>query len=176
MFLPQFPVFRELQEPLVRDGDYTSKWITSGLLVTQGTLANRDLDEIDPTCVSGLAGENVPVIVATGRSDAQILAPAPGWSGIVDCEVLEVVPHRLLVYSWRSGSKATEGHVPDLDTVVTWRLTPLENSGTRLYLEHSGFDPDSFVFKAMGQGWKGKFPRKSGGLAAQSSGELFRPK
>jgi uncharacterized protein YndB with AHSA1/START domain len=27
-------------------------------------------------------------------------APAPGFSGIVECEVLEVVPHRLLVYSW----------------------------------------------------------------------------
>jgi uncharacterized protein YndB with AHSA1/START domain len=82
--------------------------------------------------------------------------PAPGWSGIVDCEVLEVVPRRLLVYSWHSGSKAIGGHGPDMHTVVTWRLTPLENGGTRLYLEHSGFDPDSFIFKAMGQGWKGK--------------------
>ncbi|HXW90189.1 MAG TPA: SRPBCC domain-containing protein [Terriglobales bacterium] len=100
-------------------------------------------------------------------------APAPGWS-IVDCEVLEVVPHRLLVYSWRSGSKAIEGGA-DLDTVVTWRLTPLENGGTRLYFEHSGFDPDSAMFKAMGQGWKGKISEKIRRvLAAQSGGDLFR--
>lgn len=105
-------------------------------------------------------------------------APAPGWSGIVECEVLEVVPHRLLVYSWRSGgSKADEGRGPDLETVVTWRLTPLEGGGTRLYLEHSGFDPDSFVFKAMRQGWKGKISEKIRRvLAAQSGGEFFRTK
>jgi uncharacterized protein YndB with AHSA1/START domain len=102
-------------------------------------------------------------------------APARGWRGIVDCEVLEVVLHRLLVYSWRGESTAIEGHGPDLDTVVTWRLTPLENGGTRLYLEHSGFDPDSFMFKAMGQGWKGKISEKIRQvLAAQSDGELFR--
>jgi uncharacterized protein YndB with AHSA1/START domain len=99
-------------------------------------------------------------------------APAPGFSGIVECEVLEVVPHRLLVYSWRGGSKAVEGYGHELDTVVTWRLTPLENGGTRLHLEHSGFDPDSFVFKAMSQGWKGKVSEKIHQvLAGQSSGE-----
>jgi hypothetical protein len=55
---------------------------------------------------------------------------------------------------------------------VTWRLTPLENGGTRLHLEHSGFDPDSFVFKAMSQGWKGKVSEKIHQvLAGQSSGE-----
>ena len=102
-------------------------------------------------------------------------APAPGWSGIVDCEVLEVVPHRLLVYSWRGGSKATEGCPPGLDTVVTWRLTPLENGGTRLYLEHSGFDPDSFAFRAMGQGWRGKISEKIPQLlAARTAGESLR--
>jgi len=102
-------------------------------------------------------------------------APAPGWSGIVDCEVLEVVPNRLLVYSWRGGSKATEGRGPGMDTVVTWRLTPLENGGTRLYLEHSGFDPDSPVFKAMGQGWRGKISGKIPQLlAAQSGSESLR--
>ncbi len=83
-------------------------------------------------------------------------APAPGFSGVVECEVLEMVPHRLLVYSWRGGSKAAEGSGNELDTVVTWRLTPLDSGGTRLYLEHSGFDPDSFAYKAMSQGWKGK--------------------
>jgi len=104
-------------------------------------------------------------------------APAPGGSGIVECEVLEVVPHRLLVYSWRGGSKATGGSGHELDTVVTWRLTPLTNGGTRLYLEHSGFDPDSLAFKAMGQGWKGKVSEKIHRvLVGQSAGESFRAK
>jgi uncharacterized protein YndB with AHSA1/START domain len=98
-------------------------------------------------------------------------APAPGWSGIVECEVLQVVPHRLLVYSWRGGSKAAEGYGHELDTVVTWRLTPLENGGTRLYLEHSGFDPDSFAFKAMGQGWKRKVSEKIPQVLARSGGD-----
>jgi len=102
-------------------------------------------------------------------------APAPGWNGIVECEVLHAVPHRLLVYSWRGGSKATDGSGPPLDTVVTWKLTPLENGGTRLYFEHSGFDPESFAFQAMRQGWKRKVSEKIPQLlAAQSGGQSSR--
>jgi uncharacterized protein YndB with AHSA1/START domain len=98
--------------------------------------------------------------------------PGPDWSGVVECEVLEVVPHGLLVYSWRGGSKKTEGYGHQLDTVVTWRLTPLESGGTRLSLKHSGFDPDSLAFKAMGQGWKRKVSEKiSEVLAAESGGD-----
>ena len=101
-------------------------------------------------------------------------APAPGWSGIVECEVLEVVPQRLLVYSWCGGSKASEGYGHQLHSVVTWRLTPLANGGTRLHLEHSGFDPDSFAFKAMRQGWKRKISEKISQVLA--GGEPSRAK
>jgi uncharacterized protein YndB with AHSA1/START domain len=98
-------------------------------------------------------------------------ASGPGWSGVVECEVLEIVPERLLVYRWRGGSKTTEGHGHELDTVVTWKLTPLENGGTRLFLEHAGFDPDSLAFQAMRQGWKRKVAEKIGQvLAAQLGG------
>jgi uncharacterized protein YndB with AHSA1/START domain len=82
--------------------------------------------------------------------------PVPGWDGTVYCEVLEVGPEQRLVYAWRGGSQKLEGYGHELDTVVTWELTPTANGGTRLHLEHSGFDPDSFAFKAMGQGWRGK--------------------
>ncbi len=82
--------------------------------------------------------------------------PVPGWDGTVDCEVLEVVPERRLVYAWRGGSQRLEGYGHELDTVVTWELAPTAAGGTRQHLEHSGFDPDSFAFKAMGQGWRGK--------------------
>lgn len=86
--------------------------------------------------------------------------PAPGWDGIVHCEVLEVVPQQLLVYAWRGGSKKLEGYGHELNTVVTWKLTPTSDGGTRLHLEHSGFDPASFAFKAMGEGWRGKIAER----------------
>lgn len=99
-------------------------------------------------------------------------APAPGWSGIIECEVLDVMPHRLLVYSWRGGSKSIGGYGHELDTVVTWKLAPLENGGTRLCLEHSGFDPEGFAFKVMGQGWKRKISERiTQVLAAQCGGK-----
>jgi MGT family glycosyltransferase len=44
------------------------------VLVTQGTLANRDFTEVIQPALAGLADENVTVIVAAGRSDTQILA------------------------------------------------------------------------------------------------------
>ncbi|WP_234332224.1 SRPBCC domain-containing protein [Streptomyces sp. NRRL S-87] len=63
------------------------------------------------------------------------------------CEVLAVEPERLLRYSFAPGS---------LDTTITWRLEA-EGSGTRLFLEHTGFDLDSplgkAAFEGMGDGW-----------------------
>jgi uncharacterized protein YndB with AHSA1/START domain len=82
--------------------------------------------------------------------------PVAGWDGVVHCEILEVIPGRRLVYAWRGGSDTVQGYGQPLDTVVTWELTPAANGGTLLRLEHSGFDPDSFAFKMMGQGWRGK--------------------
>jgi uncharacterized protein YndB with AHSA1/START domain len=70
-----------------------------------------------------------------------------GQWGQQPCEVIAVEPERLLSYSFAPGT---------LDTTITWRLEP-ENSGTRLYLEHSGFDLDSplgrTAFEGMSGGW-----------------------
>lgn len=75
--------------------------------------------------------------------------PTPWWDGIVNCEVLEVEPHKRLRYSWRSGPPSP------LDTVVTWTLTPTPSGGTRLTLEHSGFLPgDKFAADGAGKGWR----------------------
>jgi uncharacterized protein YndB with AHSA1/START domain len=72
-----------------------------------------------------------------------------GSWGQQPCEVLEVVPERLLRYSFAEGS---------LDSTLTWRLEP-EGTGTRLFLEHSGLDLDSPMgrqaFEGMGRGWPG---------------------
>jgi uncharacterized protein YndB with AHSA1/START domain len=52
-----------------------------------------------------------------------------GWSGVIDCEVLEVTPPQRLAYTWN-----TMG----MDTVAAFTLTATE-AGTMLRLEQGGF-------------------------------------
>ena len=76
------------------------------------------------------------------------------------CEVLAVEPERLFSYSFAPET---------LGTVITWRLEP-EGEGTRLTLEHSGFDVSSpmgrMAFEGMGQGWPGLMARVEGAVGA----------
>jgi uncharacterized protein YndB with AHSA1/START domain len=82
--------------------------------------------------------------------------PTPWWDGVVHCEVVEVVPHVLLVYTW-NGTARREGQAEHaLKTVVRWTLTANEQGGTTLLLEQTGFEPDSFALSAMANGWSGK--------------------
>ena len=76
--------------------------------------------------------------------------PIMGWNGVTDCEVLELVPHERLAYSWNaSGEQAQDG----LKTIVTWTLTARPN-GTHLRMEQSGFRPqDEAGYRGMGGGW-----------------------
>jgi uncharacterized protein YndB with AHSA1/START domain len=60
---------------------------------------------------------------------------APGWTGVVECEVIEVNEPRRLSYTWVSGGEVNPQH----STVVTWTLTEAEGGVTRLHLEQSGF-------------------------------------
>jgi uncharacterized protein YndB with AHSA1/START domain len=80
--------------------------------------------------------------------------PMGDWDGVVHCEVLEVVPERKLVYSWKGGSNSNPKYGSALDTVVTWTLTPVDG-GTRLRLVHAGFcsPGNDFAFDAMSPGW-----------------------
>ena len=68
-----------------------------------------------------------------------------GKWGRQPCEVLEVEPEKLLRYTFAEGS---------LDTTITWRLEA-EGDGTRLFLEHAGFEPGSTALEGMGNGWPG---------------------
>lgn len=74
--------------------------------------------------------------------------PEQGFDGAVRCEVLDLQPERLVRLSWRSGR---------LDSTVTWTLVA-EGRGTRLFVEHAGFDPDDPVqlhaYTVMGGGWR----------------------
>ena len=77
------------------------------------------------------------------------------------CEVLDLQPPRLLRMSWRGGL---------LDTTVTWTLRP-EGRGTRLFLEHAGFDPDDpgqqRAFTIMGGGWRSHVLRRLATLLSE---------
>ena len=76
-----------------------------------------------------------------------------GEHGLTHCQVLELEPERLLRMSWKNDP---------LDTVVTMRLVP-EGTGTRLLVEHAGFDPSDHrqrtAFDAMDRGWNGSIFR-----------------
>lgn len=79
--------------------------------------------------------------------------------GHQQCEVIEVEPERRLSYRFAEGV---------LDTTVTWTLEP-EGDGTRLTLDHSGFDLDTPMGKAafdgMGGGWPKVLPRIDAALS-----------
>jgi uncharacterized protein YndB with AHSA1/START domain len=71
-----------------------------------------------------------------------------GTWGVTECEVLQIEHERLVRYSWRNGA---------LDTEVIWRLVP-DGTGTRVFLEHRGFDlahpGQRFAYNGMRGGWR----------------------
>jgi uncharacterized protein YndB with AHSA1/START domain len=93
--------------------------------------------------------------------------PRPGFDGIIDCEVTELDPPRRLAYTWHGGA---------LRTTVTWTLTPTPE-GTRLRLEHKGFDGlrGLLISLMLGAGWKKKLRRFMPGLLARLGDALQTP-
>jgi uncharacterized protein YndB with AHSA1/START domain len=83
-----------------------------------------------------------------------------GQWGMQSCEIIAVEHERLLSYSFAPGT---------LNTTITWKLAP-EGEGTRLSLEHRGFDLDSplgkTAFHGMSNGWPGVVDRLEAVLAA----------
>ncbi len=81
-----------------------------------------------------------------------------GKWGQQPCEVTAVEPGRLIAYRFGGGS---------LDTTITWRLEP-EGTGTRLFLEHAGFDLGSPLgrqaYEGMGAGWPHVLERIGGAI------------
>lgn len=93
--------------------------------------------------------------------------PAGEWDGVIQCEVLEVVPNVRLVHSWRGGHDANADYGSRLDTVVTWTLAR-SDGGTRVRLVHSGFrmPKNESAFKNMSRGWP-KVVHQIGALAGE---------
>src|SRR5882672_8213988 len=74
--------------------------------------------------------------------------PAPGFDGIVNCEVLELDAPNKLVFSWCGGG---------LNTVVRFNLEAVAE-GTHLRFEHTGFSgmKGVMVSTILAKGWKSK--------------------
>lgn len=87
---------------------------------------------------------------------------APGFDGVIDCEVLDLEPERLLRISWSGGP---------VDVEVAWRLEPLTAAagpagvpgagGTRLHFAMTGFSGPQAVLVSyiLGAGFRGMYHR-----------------
>jgi len=91
---------------------------------------------------TGAGGRPEGFATVVGTKFRFVAKPKPGWSGIVDCEVLEVKEPSLLRYSWVGGDGA--GDV----TEVVYRIEP-HAGGTCFVYEHTGFTGVGGFFMAQ---------------------------
>lgn len=79
--------------------------------------------------------------------------PAPGFDGLLYCEVVQVDAPHTLAYTFRGGTMQNK-------TLVTWTLTA-QDGGTLLRLEHTGFTglSDVAVAGIIDSGWQGFLAR-----------------
>lgn len=79
-----------------------------------------------------------------------------GWSGLIDCEVVEVTDQRRISYTWNNAPS-------HLETLVTFSLEPAQG-GTNLRLEHTGFASAGKaglnIRDMLGQGWNSRILRE----------------
>jgi uncharacterized protein YndB with AHSA1/START domain len=92
--------------------------------------------------------------------------PAVRFDGVVHCQVIAFEHERMLRISW-----VDPGTENGLNSTVTWRLVP-EGRGTRLFVEHAGFDPDNPYQQRSrrtmdGRGWR-TTARRLGSVLAPS--------
>jgi|SRR6185295_10676761 len=92
------------------------------------------------------------------------MPPMPGFSGVVQCEVIEVQVNRRLIYTWDGGGSWGK-------TTVVWTLEPA-GAGTKLRLEHKGFQGfrPFLLSLMMGSGWKKKLKVTVGRIVARLAG------
>lgn len=86
-----------------------------------------------------------------------------GGFGRQPCTVTDVDEERLLAYTFAEDS---------MGWTITWRLVA-EGSGTRLFLEHGGFDLDDpahrNAYEKMSRGWPSVLARLERGLSGAGS-------
>ena len=97
--------------------------------------------------------------------------PAFDFDGIIYCKVLEIIPYKKLIYSWKGGPE--KGKI-NLDTIVEWTLTPKDN-GTELQVTQSGFKNENLsIMSLMDEGWL-KNIKKIVDLLKTESNDASRP-
>jgi uncharacterized protein YndB with AHSA1/START domain len=91
--------------------------------------------------------------------------PAPGFDGIVHCEVLSLDEPRRMALSWKGGG---------IDTVVTFDLAAAGN-GTRVVMEQSGFRGmrGLMVSNILKPGWRGMIETKLRNAAGRVTGGRY---
>jgi uncharacterized protein YndB with AHSA1/START domain len=101
--------------------------------------------------------------------------PMPGCNTITECEVLELDPPKKLVYSWHPLPNKSAGNRQG-KSIVSWTLTP-EGNGTRLVLEHIGFEVIPFIQRlGMAFGWGTMVKRWIPKVAANATSDgAFQP-
>lgn len=78
--------------------------------------------------------------------------PTGTYSGMTECEVLEVEPPRRLAYTWAPPASNTKSEWRGV-TTVRWTLTR-EGEGTRLVFEHIGIEKMPLTARLMmNLGW-----------------------
>ena len=89
---------------------------------------------------TGAGGRPEGFAPTVGTKFRYVAKPRLGWSGFIECEVLEADEPKLLRYSWADpgGGAVTE---------VAYRLEP-RGSGTRFTYEHTGFTGMGGLFMA----------------------------
>lgn len=100
--------------------------------------------------------------------------PMPGFSGINECEVKEVVPPRRLVYTWTVLPKKRNAPRPPAMTLA-WTLEPA-HGGTRLVLEQSGLEALNWWWRfSMTIGWGRMLKTLLPKVLRNVSGRTFTP-
>ncbi len=100
--------------------------------------------------------------------------PMGPFSGLNECEVLEVEPHRRLVYSWIVVPRDPNKPRP-LPMKLTWTLEPLDG-GTRLILEQEGLEYLSLWERlSMKFGWGTMLKRWIPKVLRNVEGQTFTP-
>jgi uncharacterized protein YndB with AHSA1/START domain len=88
--------------------------------------------------------------------------PAPGFDGVVHCQVLEMDAPTSMVWQWRGGP---------VDTTVTFTLTALDPGRTRFHMRQLGFTGlgGQFTRLVLGNGWRKIYGRRLPAYLERSS-------
>ena len=91
--------------------------------------------------------------------------PAPGFDGIVRCEVIEIWRPRMLAFRWEGGG---------IDTIVRFELLS-EDESSRLVMEQSGFTGlrGWIISRLLRGGWKRMIHKRLRAAASRVVGNVY---